>query len=898
LMEQFAQNSVFPQWDAKTWKQIAMHAAMVAAQLDKLESSGACPSEQTAPVANSSSAAPQPQVGGLVDPPAPSKANAKRKSSSQKAASFAQAAALPRAPRHDQFASTGPSCSEERVERIRRQDREKKRRTRNVGVNLVQQLEDILLKMGHGGTNRTLHETLAGACTAVQSLTSDVMLRRGLLSQRGCGLAILDAGSSTVVDANEFIWSRVGKKPEATAGAPLSSIFMSEFADVISTVIGQLSVVEDSPRQFVIAVRLASRDVTDSTESGECLSAEFLRCFTPGAGRRPLFMVNLLPIRPLKDAATSFVRAFRNIAGFRPEERSVSLIQSAPPFAWKCPSRSRTKPRDRALHGFDLAFRHSVRNGDLGNDFAPVVAPWAVDFFLRGLVSGDWSGLREWVLSPESQPAGPNGERQRAAALRAMDILSGSVPDASDWKAWEQRVLKAGTELDGHAKQQMLPGLQMDMTTEEGTVLIRIRVRGLCLFEYRLECDSLLPVTAFPAHAQNRTVEGNMPMEDMIIKHFSSTKHPSIEVRDDGAIIGHMRPDNDRALRLFGNLGTIHKCIMFERDCVDLDSKAEFSAAQGGTTRQQDRVGANPDTDRQSVDYRGKFKSNKFFVQGDVFFTLSRRWARAGASARQYPDAGGVDVRNALLEMYHAMRVSQGLPVSDVGKPSSHSTGAPSLSRLSADDPRKVSYGISGATVHSGGVHFSSEANSSPTLSAAAHSTQNPLGSSVVRQDCAMVRADTQFATSSNVSEVDSFGIDRRNVGQISVQLPSLSSIQRDAQRRTNDGDSSASCLASFAGAYDSTLVVEGLRKSTQIEGNALNGSDLLSVGGEGSCSNSGGPEPPGIGIGGGGVSLAALLEDPGNGLLPGGTVSNPLDNDLDWMSPSPWNDYYSSIYF
>mmetsp|Transcript_1503 Transcript_1503/g.4063 ORF Transcript_1503/g.4063 Transcript_1503/m.4063 type:complete len:817 (+) Transcript_1503:1-2451(+) len=812
-----------PMLDAQTWRQIAMHAVMVAEQLENMQSSGShidrriseCPGR-----AHGSHSPPQrSQLLSVSKTKRPS-TRGKSKSTNQSSLTPSSSVCL--------TGNLSPAIDvlEDRVQRIRRQDREKKRRTRNASVSLVQQLEDALFKLGHGGKNRTLLETLAVACNAIKCFTSNVTLRRAMMSRRQSGLISLDASIPCVLEANEFILSRVANPPMCPSSAPLPSIFSSGDAEESAEIIRQLSTADDCPRRFILGFSFKAG--RGSSEPDESFSAEFVRCFTPGDGRRPLFLVHVLPLRPVDDPSSSVVRAMRSLAGFRPHDKSVTLVPSGLAIAWKSPSNFRTKPRDRFHQGFSLSFRHVVRNCDLGNDFPPVAAPWAVEFLLRGLVEGDWRGLREWLLSPSTQLPGPRGVEQRAAALRAIDILSGSVPDGSELEGWEQRVLRAGTELEGRIQQRMLPGLRMEMRTEEGVIFAKILVRGLCLFEFRMEGSTMYPVLLLPAFAQNRTVEGNVPLEDMVFKHIS--KVSMLRVRDDGAVFGHRRPTDDLGFQLFGRGERIDKCVVLERDYMhtedntglqDLLSSASARRGKGGP------ASGEVCCDRDSVGEA--FRFSRFCMQGQMMFTTSRRWVRAGTASRQYPDAGGLDVRNALLEMYYTMRASQGLPVAD--GPLGRLPTNPTPSTMSTAKPGKhIPASRARATAAGSAVMASAVRDREQSASEARHQEPGQMPSRSILKDC--VHHDS--------AEVP------LAAGSAPTSLPPTGAAS-DARSSQWDGG-----LAAGSGTDD-----HGHRDA----------------------------------------NLASLLDDPVNNIFREAALGLPADETLDWLDPSPWNDFCSSTY-
>jgi len=532
----------------------------------------------------------------------------------------------------------------ERIEELRRQDREKKRRTRNASSALVQQLEEVLLKVGHGGGPRSLHETILAACTAVQGLTSGYMLRQGMLSQRGSGFILVDAESATVVEANEFILSRIRKPARAICGSPITSIF--PFADEAAIVIRQLlnhCGADDIPARFVLGVHLPQVQCYSGGRE-DYLPAEFVRCFSSRNGRRALFMINVSPLLQPNDPSSYFIRALRSLAGFQPGEMSVSYTNAASPLAWTSSNQIRSKQLDTGRQVFHLAFEDAIRNGMAGNDFLPTAAPWALDFLLRGAISGDWGGLREWLLA---QPSNLGPLQQRALALRAMEILAqnsqGALVEQNRDINWEQGGLETGLStgvaVNGGVSNPTVPDIRLELRTEAGSALLRLLVRGLCLFEFRLDTRSFLPTLSLPTIAQSRFVGQPLPLEEIIIKQHCAGIQPLQQIRDDGSVWIHVKPSVDQLARLFGpgNVRLLYKNISLLLEPAHFEGRVGTPAVEGA------RVG---------------FKFSKFFLKGGDVFVTVRKWVRIGADARRIPEAGGVEARNALLELYCAMRTS------------------------------------------------------------------------------------------------------------------------------------------------------------------------------------------------------------------------------------------------
>jgi len=542
---------------------------------------------------------------------------------------------------------------EDVVTKIRQKDREKKQKSRNASTSLVQKLEHTLSALGHSSGPRTLHETLDAACSAVRVLRCGLMLRRGMLSQLGSGLMLVDAESASVVEANDFILSRVGKTASAVSSAPLSSIFSASSAEEAGIILRQLSRNrgnDEPPHRFELGINLCH-----STHNAVSICAEFLRC-SPSSGGRPLFIVNVMPSRPLVDPASEVLRALRRLAGFRPEETCVTYVHAATPIAWA--SSSRPKAPDECQKHFHIAVDGILHNGNVGNDFAPVAAPWVVDFLLRGAVFGQWCGLREWLSSNEAkeQDGVSDFDAKRIIAVRAIESLSSTISARTFREASDEEIISDPQIFEpeknclgpkGHARRPKLPGTRLEMRSEAGTMCVSMLVRGLCVFEFRVGSMGILPTLMLPSYAQSRLKECTVPLEQLIFEESSKTAQTTFRVREDGAVWGHVEPSPSQFSRLFGlgAGGRFHVCICIEND-VPLAQVQPGALVRG---RDSDEIGSS---ERNS----DGFRFCKFLLKGDQVFTAVRRWVRASPRAHKYAQLGGLEVRNALLEMYNAMR--------------------------------------------------------------------------------------------------------------------------------------------------------------------------------------------------------------------------------------------------
>ena len=227
-----------------------------------------------------------------------------------------------------------------RIDRIRRYDREKKRKARSTCVELVSKLDHILRPPGRGAGARTLHETLAATIAAVQSAVGSSTLRSGMLSERGAGMLLVDAESLTVVEGNAAIAARIGVPEAAIRNAPLSAILFAEDAADTALVLRHLvrgRFRDPSLRRFNLGLRLAAPAGVPAHEVGG-LPTEIVRCCGGRPGERELFMLFFSPladpagraahaaVAPLAAPANHaelIVKALCSVAGFRDGETAV-----------------------------------------------------------------------------------------------------------------------------------------------------------------------------------------------------------------------------------------------------------------------------------------------------------------------------------------------------------------------------------------------------------------------------------------------------------------------------------------------------------------------------------------------------------------------------------------------
>mmetsp|Transcript_40035 Transcript_40035/g.107141 ORF Transcript_40035/g.107141 Transcript_40035/m.107141 type:complete len:674 (+) Transcript_40035:601-2622(+) len=479
------------------------------------------------------------------------------------------------------------------------------------------------------------------------------MLRRGMLSQLGSGLMLVDAESASVVEANDFILSRVGKTASAVSSAPLSSIFSASSAKEAGIVLRHLSRNRGNDEhlsRFVLGVSMCA-----STKLGDSMSAEFLRC-TPSSGGRPLFIVNVMPSRPLVDPASEVLRALRRLAGFRPEETCVTYVHAATPVVWE--SSSRPKAADQVT-GFHVAIQDYLSNGKAGNDFAPVAAPWALDFLLHGVLSGEWCGLREWLVSNRDRLPGSEMKAKCDVALRAMEALDSAASLASEGEASiDVNVLLSGNSAPcigpkGHPHPH-LPGTRLEMRSIEGAMLLRMLVRGLCVFEFRMGSMGILPTVPLPSVAQSRLKEGTIPLEEMLLKEARHELPPSLQlgVREDGAVWGHFRPSPEQFAVVFGSGSgqAFHCSLLIENDFVQTVANPSNGCRGSKEAYSNEQLISTP------CNNVGGFRLCRYVIKDERLFTAVRRWVRAGPGTHKFADVGGLEVRNAMLEMYYAMR--------------------------------------------------------------------------------------------------------------------------------------------------------------------------------------------------------------------------------------------------
>ena len=513
--------------------------------------------------------------------------------------------------------SSAPS-TDSRIERIRQNDREKKRLARNTSGELIRQLDNLLQGSNKSTSgNRTLHEILAAASAAVRcNIGSDIM-RSGMLSQRSSGMLVVDALSLTVLDANAFVSELLGVSSPAECRQPLSTFLPPDEAAEAAVVLRHLArgrFRDATLRRFVLGLHFSG----PSSAASECLPTEFVRCSsgeagTRAAGRDP-FVLFVSPLASPVDTPATLVRALLAVTGFRDGETVVLYRPGAPPAAW-----SSATPVRRSPSGPCSSENVCSHNGAAGNDLAPFAAAWALDFLMRGVREGDWGGLREWLRDSYTDPACP----QRRAALHAMDMLAASAG--------------AGDEHDNPCFG--IPGTRLELRAESGFVLFRLLLRGLCLFEFHLDGTTLRQSVPFPLCAQHAFVEGAVPLEELYRRAAAAsaaTGEPSMldrcRVRADGAVWVNVRPSAAQLRWLSGPGGpsprTVHVSILFERD-------------RGG---------------------RG-FGMRKNEVMGNEARGSTRLWTRAGPGQRAHPEAGGVEARNALLSLCHAMRSARAAAV-------------------------------------------------------------------------------------------------------------------------------------------------------------------------------------------------------------------------------------------
>ncbi len=182
------------QWSSETFEQIAAHAARVAAYLRERESEKVCSSEAiqcSTVISTSSSPSFHPiQEKDRCGASAVSLhhrcfANELHVSPERKAERLISREQIKTnhgitsvsSDRSMQSRVSTEPTTDSGLERIRQQDREKKRVVRSNNGELIRQLDSLLHGEGGSGGSRTLHEILAAASSAVQCIVGPDTMR-------------------------------------------------------------------------------------------------------------------------------------------------------------------------------------------------------------------------------------------------------------------------------------------------------------------------------------------------------------------------------------------------------------------------------------------------------------------------------------------------------------------------------------------------------------------------------------------------------------------------------------------------------------------------------------------------------------------------------------------------
>jgi hypothetical protein len=330
-----------------------------------------------------------------------------------------------------------------------------------------------------------------------------------MLSIRSAGLVVLDP-SLVILDFNQQFITMLGERL-ITPGTRMSSLVQDGNASVLSLVAAHLARPESDTlvgpplRRFIMGLSF-----TAGAGPAVELPAEIFWCPAPhpappsnspapggggaavgsaagdgacvGAGQPAgagFLVVFCSPVLDVGKACT--LRAVLSVLGFRPgETRAVFRLARTPHTAPPRPDPSRRR-RAGATGGAAGAVGAGGGCG-IGIELLPSYAkPCAMQFLLRGLRDGDWSGALEWL---QARPAYPGRER----LLAAMRSLSGPAADAGRSVVVEWR-------LEGGAA----------AGADERGLRVRLLLRGLCFIEVLMAGgpdSTLRPTLSLPAHSQ------------------------------------------------------------------------------------------------------------------------------------------------------------------------------------------------------------------------------------------------------------------------------------------------------------------------------------------------------------------------------------------------------------